>query len=61
MRPIIGLLKETWWLWLILFGSCGLLTAYVESGMIVTFPMMTLTFLYFAYIRFDGDGNSRMR
>ena len=59
MKRIIGLLKETWWLWLLLFGGCGYLAAYVEPFMVVTFPMMILILLYFAFVRFDEDGNSR--
>lgn len=59
MNQIKGLLRETWWLWLLFYGACGMLTRYVEPGMIVTFPMLFMVMIYFAFVRFDEDGESR--
>jgi hypothetical protein len=59
MKRFYGLLRETWWLWLVLYGGCYLLATYVEPFMVVTYPMMFVVFVYFAFVRFDDEGESR--
>ena len=59
MKRIQALLRETWWLWLLLYGGCWALARYVQPASIVTLPMLTFVFFYFAFVRFDEDGISR--
>lgn len=49
-------MKETWWLWLlfIVFGIAG---SFLSPVFLVTFPICIFTFFWFAYIRFDDEGN----
>ena len=42
-------------------GGCWALARYVEPDSIVTLPILTFVFFYFAFVRFDEDGISRDR
>jgi hypothetical protein len=59
MKRIVALLKETWWLWILFFGSCTYLTLYIEPFMVVTLPMLVAIFVYFAFVRFDENGDAK--
>jgi hypothetical protein len=60
MKQIAALLKQTWWLWLLLIALCIVLTIYVDPvGGIICFPLLLFVMLYFAFVRFDEDGNPR--
>lgn len=51
-----ALLKETWWLWLLFIGG-GIVMSFLSNVFLVTFPICLVTFLWFAYVRYDEDGN----
>lgn len=51
-----ALLKETWWLWL-LFLAGGTILSYLSPVFLVTFPICIFTFFWFAFIRYDDQGN----
>ena len=51
-----ALLKETWWLWL-LFAIVGTGLALLSPIFWVTYPICIFTFFWFAYIRYDEEGN----
>ena len=53
-----SLLKETWWLWC-LFLVGGTVMSYLSLVFLVTFPICIFTFFWFAYIRYDEEGNFR--
>lgn len=58
MKRYKGLIKETWWLWLI-FLSVGVIGGYFLPAALVTLPMTFFSFLYFGFMRYDADGNPR--
>lgn len=51
------LFKETWLLWLVFAIAGGLMTAFVSRVFVVTFPICIFTFFWFAFIRYDAEGN----
>lgn len=51
-----SLFKETWWLWC-LFIVGGTVMSYLSLVFLVTFPICIFTFFWFAYIRYDEEGN----
>ncbi len=53
-----GLLRETWWLW-ILFLVFGTAMSFLSYVFLLMFPISIFTFFWFAYIRYDEDGNFR--
>ncbi len=59
MKPILALLRTTWWLWIVFFGSSALLIELVDPVFWITVPIYLVTLLYFAYIRYDDQGKRR--
>ncbi len=51
-----SLLKETWKLW-IAFLVGGIIMSILSPVFLVTFPICIFTFFWFAYIRYDDEGN----
>ncbi|MFN3193331.1 MAG: hypothetical protein ACE361_22660 [Aureliella sp.] len=56
MARFSALLSETWWLW-ILFFIGGTVMSFLSYVFLVTFPICIFTFFWFAYIRYDEEGN----
>lgn len=59
MKRFIALLRTTWWLWALFFGSGTVLYLLVDPVFVVCFPMFAFTFVWFAYMRFDEQGNRK--
>ena len=57
MKPLLGLWRDTWWLWI------GFLTTIVAMSFVVGYffllilPCLPVVYAYFAYARYDTDGN----
>ncbi|MCA9134671.1 MAG: hypothetical protein KDA45_15995 [Planctomycetales bacterium] len=51
-----SLLRETWWLWVVFFVF-GTAMSFLSLVFLLIFPISIFTFLWFAYIRYDEDGN----
>ena len=51
-----ALIQETWWLWLAFFVA-GTALSFASPVFLVTFPICIFTFFWFAYIRYDEEGN----
>ncbi|MBX3422865.1 MAG: hypothetical protein KF752_15030 [Pirellulaceae bacterium] len=58
MQRYKSLLKETWWLWILLL-IVGSVMAWVSPIFYVTYPICFFVFFWFAYIRYDEEGNFR--
>jgi hypothetical protein len=56
MARFTALLRNTWWLWVAFFVG-GTLLSIVDPVFLVTFPICIFTFFWFAYIRYDEEGN----
>lgn len=59
MKPLTALLRETWWLWAGCLIAAGLMVALIDLFFLVLFPMLTVVYFYFAYVRFDRNGQPR--
>lgn len=57
MRRMIACMRETWWLWLVFFGGCTAMTICLDRVFVITYPVCIFTFVYFAMMRFDDQGN----
>lgn len=42
-----------------MFAGLAALTIWVERALVVAFPLCIFIFLYFAFVRFDDEGNRR--
>lgn len=56
MQRYRSLLRETWWLWVILLLG-GTLMTYVSPIFLLVYPISAFVFFWFAFIRYDEDGN----
>lgn len=53
-----GLIRDTWWLWLIFLVAAILLTSLVSLLFFVTFPILIFAVVYYGAVRYDDDGNA---
>lgn len=59
MKRFSGLLRDTWFLWIVLFVAGGLLTKFLSPVFISTYPIAVCTFIYFGLVRYDSEGKPR--
>lgn len=58
MNRIKALLRNTWWLWLLLYGGLiGL--SFVDRAALACIPICVFVMVYFAFVRYDAEGNHR--
>lgn len=57
MQRFRSLIADTWWLWLIFILAGTILTTLLSKVFLLTIPICIFTFLWFAYVRYDEDGN----
>ncbi|MEM9644723.1 MAG: hypothetical protein AAF989_07005 [Planctomycetota bacterium] len=61
MKQLQGLWRDTWWLWLlflVLILGLSLMAGWFFLSLIPTLPCI---FAYFAFIRYDEDGNENFK
>ena len=57
MKRFQALIRDTWWLWCLLLGSGVLMSLLMSKVFLLIFPICIVIFLWFAFIRYDEDGN----
>lgn len=57
MKPFEGLWRDTWWLWIGFMLSGIFLAIFVHGIFMSIFPISIVTFIYFAIVRYDENGN----
>ena len=58
-KRLEGLLRDTWWLWLAFIVIAVVMTILVSKVFLVTFPILVVSFFYYAGIRYDDTGNHK--
>ena len=58
-KRLAGLLRDTWWLWLIFLVICLFMSVRVSKIFLVMIPILSVTFCYYAMIRYDDDGKHK--
>lgn len=54
-----GLMRDTWWLW-VLFLVLGItFVILVDRLFLVTLPVLAFAFVYYAIMRYDDEGNHK--
>lgn len=59
MNPILGLWKDTWFVWILLASVLGFGVFYVTALFLAGFPALIVYFLYFAFVRYDEHGKKK--
>ena len=49
-------MKDTWWLWIVIFGIGVGVGGFVHPSFYSAIPIGIFTFLYFGLMRYDKDG-----
>ncbi len=57
MNRLKGLFRDTWWLWLLFFGTGTVLSIFANVLFVVTLPILFVAFIYYAMLRYDDEGN----
>ncbi|MEM7473573.1 MAG: hypothetical protein AAF483_01135 [Planctomycetota bacterium] len=52
-----ALLKDTWALWIVFTVGAILMATLLSPIFWVTFPICIFTFFWFAFVRYDEEGN----
>lgn len=58
MNRYKGLMRDTWWLWLLFFGAGIGLTLLANALFLITIPVLIFACIYYGAFRYDNDGNS---
>lgn len=59
MNPVLGLWRDTWYVWLLITLVLGFGVFYVTALFVAGYPALIVYFLYFAFVRYDQDGNRK--
>lgn len=54
-----GLLRDTWWLWIIFLAISIVFIVRVSLIFLVTLPVLVVAFVYYASMRYDDEGNHK--
>ena len=57
MKRYISLLKDTWWLWIVIFGAGISAGVFGHFSFFSAVPIGIFTFFYFGLMRYDKEGN----
>jgi cation transporter-like permease len=60
MKRFQSILKETWWVWLTLVVGGTIAGIVVSPIFLSAIPISAFSFIYFALVRYDEDGNPRV-
>jgi hypothetical protein len=59
VKPIVALLRGTWWLWLLFLSASVALSRLIDPLFYAMIPICLVTAVYFAFVRYDSDGQRR--
>lgn len=59
MKQMLGLWRDTWWLWTAFVVLTLTFTFLVGSFFLLLLPCLPVPFVYFAFNRYDEDGNEK--
>ena len=57
--PLTGLWRDTWWLWVGFAAFVIGLSVFLGSYFLLLLPTLPVTYAYFAYARYDAEGNEK--
>ena len=57
MLRLKALLRDTWYVWILFTAMTIALAQLVGAYFYATLPLLAVTFVYFAIVRYDAKGN----
>lgn len=59
MKRFSGLMRDTWWLWIVLCGG-GIIAGWrISFVFFAAIPICIFTFFYFGILRYDENGQPK--
>lgn len=59
MKRFKSIIKDTWWVWVILLGGGVIAGTLVSPIFYSAIPISVVTLIYFAIVRYDENGKLR--
>ncbi len=59
MNRFLSVLKDAWWVWILLIGGGTAAGYFLSPIFFMALPISCFTFVYFALIRYDEDGKPK--
>lgn len=59
VEQIKGLLRETWWLWLLFALMVAFMSFFISAMFLFMYPILAVVCTYFAFVRYDEHGNPK--
>ncbi len=59
MQQFSGMIRDTWWLWLLIFIVVTVLIFAVHPVFCAMYPLLGGFAVYFAVIRYNDDGSQK--
>ena len=59
MKQMLGLWRDTWWLWTAFLVMTVAFSFLLGSFFLLLLPCLPVPFVYFAFNRYDSDGNEK--
>jgi hypothetical protein len=56
VKRFLAIIKDTWWVWLILVGGGTMAGIFLSPIFFVAIPISFFSFFYFALVRYDEEG-----
>ncbi len=60
MKRLLGLWKSTWWIWVLSVAQMVALGVYMSPYFLLPLAGLPISYAYFAFMRFDADGNEKV-
>jgi len=57
MKRYRTLIKDTWWLWTVFASVIIFMVTCISPIFLALIPMLVIVFFYFAFVRYDDEGN----
>lgn len=60
MKRFNGIMRDTWWVWLVLVGGGTIAGVTVSRIFLSAIPISFFAFCYFAMMRYDENGDAKI-
>lgn len=59
LKRLTGLWRDTWWIWVIFVAQMVALGVYMSKYFLLPLMGLPISYAYFAFMRYDEDGNEK--
>lgn len=61
MKRLLGLWRDTWWVWVIFVAQMIALGVSMSEYFLLPLAGLPISYSYFAFMRYDQDGNEKSK